>query len=105
MLDAIFYIADWVSSGIYDFVVELFAWGLIKMEKAYWFMKLETLKFAWDIAKEILDDLNITAAINQAWGRLDSETLAWFSFFKIPEALNTLITAVVTRFVLARIGW
>jgi hypothetical protein len=71
--------------------------------KAYLISEIEfkifMLKFAWDVAKELLTSLNISPLIASAWSQLDSRVLQFITFFRIPEGINLLISAYTTRFV------
>lgn len=99
------YFVVWFSEGIYDFIVEIYAWGIIKVEQFKWWWLKESLIFAWDIAHQLLIDLNISSKLTAAWSSLDSDTLGWLSFFRIPECINVLLNAAATRFVMSRMGF
>lgn len=96
---------DFIHTGIYDFFVKWFAeavkWAVIAGIK----IKIAALKFAWDIASEILTSLNISEHINSAFSAIDSRTMSLMGAMKIPEAINFLLSAHVTKFVLKFIGF
>lgn len=103
--DYLTYLVFWLSEGIYDFIVSAFAWLIIKVEQFKWWWLKESLIFAWDIGSQILKDLDISSKLNSAWSSLDSDTLKWLSFFRVPECINVLLNAGATRFVMARLGF
>ena len=97
-------IEDFRSTGIYQFFVEWFA-ELMKWFYVGWYKsKLMALTFAWDVAQEILTSLNLSSAIESAFSMLDSKVSGVISFFRIPEALNLILSAYVTRMVLTFMG-
>lgn len=97
-------IAMWLGDDIYDFVTKIFAWAI------EWYVvfllqgKIFLAKFAWDIAKNIMANIGLSQAINIAWGYLDSQIIGYLTFFRLPEAINILFQALVTKFVLRIIG-
>ncbi|MFZ4504421.1 MAG: DUF2523 family protein [Methylovulum sp.] len=90
----------WFTNGIYEFFSQWFAafvlWSTLTMIKFQLFM----VGFAWDIAQQILVELNISAALSSAWSMLDSNILDALTFFNVPDAINVLMSARVTRYVL-----
>lgn len=95
---------DFIQTGIYDFFVEWFAefviWSTVSMLK----FKLMAMAFAWDVAQEVLTQLNISSALSLAWSQIDSGVLNALTFFNIPDAINIILSARVTRFVLNFMG-
>lgn len=93
-------IGGFVTSGIYELLVWLFAKLIEKLTIGWLDMVLWALPFAWDAAKQIMLDLNLNALIQTAWGDLDSNLLALATVLRIPDAVNVLISAFFTKFVL-----
>lgn len=81
----------------YDAMVQLVSSIIIKMMES----SVMLVKFSWDVAKQILTDLGVTQLIDHAWNSLESETLKVMKYMRIPEALDIILSARVTRFVLA----
>lgn len=104
-IDAIQYFLDWTSTGIYEFteqaLKEATAWYVVGVVKA----KIYMIGFAWDVAKIVLQNIGLSQFINATWGNLSPQLIGYLTFFKVPDALNVLIQAYVTRFVLNIIGW
>lgn len=98
-------ILNWLNDGSYSFVTEFIAYAMIQM--TIW--KIEfmawSVQFSWGIAQAILDQLNISALLDQAFASLDSYILGWVTYLKIPEAVNTLISGFVGKMVMRMMGW
>lgn len=95
---------DFFQTGIYDLITEWFAAFLVWSTVHALQFKLMMLVFAWDVAQQVLDQLNIGAALQAAWGQLDNTLLNVLTFFNIPDAINVIVSARMTRFVLNFIG-
>lgn len=93
-------ISDFFQVGIYEWFKETAAYFMQTL--IIWWIKCQIwgITFAWEIAGNILQALNINAQINAAFGGLPPQVISGMQFFKIPEGLNLLITAGMTRFVL-----
>lgn len=91
---------EFMNSGFYELVTEVLAvitqYYVIGLIEA----KIFFIGIAWGIAENILVNLQLSQMINDAWGALDSDLIAYLTFFRLPEALNIIIQASVTRFVL-----
>lgn len=99
------WLIDFFNTGIYlffeDLLKEAVAWLVIsKIEFQIW-----SLGFSWDVAKTIMFNLNVSGYIQSAWSSLDGRTLGYLTFFRVPDALNLLIQAYITRITLAVMGW
>ncbi|WP_417584874.1 DUF2523 family protein [Nitrincola sp.] len=91
---------EWLNSGIYGFFTELSAYFIKQSVLGYFQFLYVMIPFAWGIAQSILNDLNLSSHLNSAFSSLGSDVLGYLTFFNIPEALNTVISAYVTKFVL-----
>lgn len=91
---------EFMNSGFYELVTEVLSvftqYYLIWLIEA----KIFFISIAWGVAQNLLINLELSQHINDAWGALDSKLLSYLTFFRLPEALNILIQASVTRFVL-----
>lgn len=95
---------DYIQNGLYDFFTEWFAAFVIWSTVAEVKFKLFAIQFAWDVAQNILAQLNISSALAAAWSSIDSDLLNALTFFNIPDAINVILSARVTRFVLNFMG-
>ena len=104
MLDALTSIVDFLTTGIYDFIIALMAWLTIKITVWWFSIKIASISFFWEVVAEMLAQLNMSDFINELWGQLDSSLLATLTYFRLPEALNMVLNARVTRFVMSLWG-
>lgn len=95
---------DWITAffttGIYDLITAAFAslieWLLLaKLQFMLWI-----IKFAWGVAQTLIMSLGVSAALQSAWGSLDSQVLAALMFFRVPDAINLILGGFGTRFVM-----
>lgn len=93
-------ILEFLAHGIYDFAVWAFAKIVEQLTIGYLNFMLWALPFAWSVAKQIMIDLNLSELISQAWVSLDSQVLGLATLFRIPEAINLIVSAYFTKFVL-----
>lgn len=104
LFDLVQTITDFLKNGIYQFFVDLFAYILVWWHK----LKLQSLIFmvqiSWDIASQIMQDLNITGFLNNMYTHIDNQILNVMLYFRIPEALNTIINAYLTRYIFRFLG-
>ena len=96
-------VTDWLNNDIYGFFYETFvsitSWFVIWMVEA----QIVFMKFSWDVAREVLITLNISATLESAWSGIDSATMGYLTFFRLPECLSILINAGATRLVMTMI--
>jgi hypothetical protein len=93
-------IYEFISSGIYSFAVDAFKafveYSTLAMIKS----SIWSLGFAWDVAKGILQDLNLSSHIQSAWSSMPSAASGALAYFRVPEVINNLATGVVMRYVM-----
>jgi hypothetical protein len=97
-------ITDFRETGIYNFFVQWFAEFMKWFYVGWYKSKLMAITFAYDVAQEILTSLNLSSQIDSAFGMLDSKVVGVISFFRIPEGLNIIFSAYMTRMVLTFMG-
>lgn len=105
LIEGIQFILDWLNNGIFlffdEFFKQLVAWLVVaKLQFMLW-----TLQFSWGVASTIIVNLNLGAYIQQAFASLDSQLLGYLNFFKIPESINLILQAYITRLTLTVMGW
>lgn len=93
-------ISKFFTDGIYNFFVELWAWFVVKFSVAWIEFQIAAMKFAWDIAKQIVVDLGLAEKVNAAWSGLPAQIYSTAAFFRLPDAFNMILNAGITRFVL-----
>lgn len=96
---------DFTSHGIYALLTQFTAWFIKWYMVAMWNAKLAALTFSWGVAQELITSLNLSDLLDTAWGALESRTLSMLVFFRIPEAVNIILSAAVTKFVIRFLGF
>ena len=95
--------AEWFGNGMYHAADNLFqriaAWVIVWMIEAKLFM----LQIGMELSELFINSLGISQAINNAFNSLDSNIAALVMFLRIPEAINILLSAYTTRFVMSLI--
>ena len=104
MIDFFKYIADFISSGIYDLLTQFTAYIISQMSIAMITFKISALTFFWDVAAQVLDDFGVGNYISALFGYLPADFKSVVDFFGIPAAMQTLINAFATRYILNFVG-
>lgn len=63
-------------------------------------LQLEAIEFSWLVAREIIADLRFSETLNTLLGNLSPNTRAMIGILNIDFALEALLTARITRFVM-----
>lgn len=97
IFDGIMALVDFFSSD-----GEASIWARIAAHIYIWWLqvKIAGLAFTWQVAGAMLNQLGVTQMIANAWAGVDSQSLQLFTALRVPDSLNILIQAWVTRFVL-----
>lgn len=104
IFDLIANIWEWLSSGIYEYTVEFMSFLVAALLKAYFASMYAMVNFSWDIAQDLLDDLQITQYINGMYSHFNNQILDVLLYFRLPEFTNTLVSAYVTKYVFSFLG-
>lgn len=93
-------ISDFFTTGIYTFFEEAAKYFVTTL--LIWWVKSQIwgISFAWEVGQSLLSAFNVSSHISSAFGALSSEVMAGITFFRVPEAVNILLSAGATRFVL-----
>lgn len=98
IIEAINRFFEFSSSGIFDFIhslaVQLQYYFVIWSIKA----KVFFLSVSWEVAKTLLSNFGISTLLNNAWSSFDSELVSYLTLLKVPEGLNIIIQAYITKF-------
>lgn len=93
-------IDGWFGEEIYNFATWAFSQLVQYIILASIKFQILAVTFAWDVASQLLADLNISSFISEAWGSIPGDLSSVLGFFGVPEAVNILISALGTKFVL-----
>lgn len=93
-------IDGWFGEEIYNFATWAFSHLVQYLTLAAIKFQILAVTFAWDVASQMLSDLNISSFIAEAWGAIPGDLSSALGFFGVPEAVNILISALGTKFVL-----
>lgn len=103
ILDALTWITDFasgVSGLIVDFVYQAFTWCAAKAFILWCESKIWMLGVAWDIASQVLRDLNVGSEVANAFGALPANMQSTASWLRVPEGINLVLNALTTKLVL-----
>lgn len=96
-IEAIF---EFLNSGLYAFVTETLKY-LIGWVVIFWIqIKIFSLSFFWGVAGVVIDNMGITSVIDSAWDSLPPDLVKFLTRYKIPQALDLVIHAALTKFIL-----
>lgn len=91
---------DWLTDGLYDFAVWVFRGYVEFATLGALKFKLFVLTFAWDVAKAILVDLEVSTRLQALYDLLPPSVAVNITAMRIPEGVGLILTAYVTRYVL-----
>lgn len=93
-------ISDFFTTDIYTFFEEASDYFIVSLLIWWLKAKLMALEMAWDIAQQVLDAFQISARISAAFGILPASAMSIVNFFRFPEAVNLIVGAAATRWVI-----
>lgn len=69
----------------------------------YFEIKLHAFKFAATLAQALIQNVGLANTIQMAWSSIDSRIVSVLNYCRVPDALNLILSAYVTRFILAMV--
>jgi len=88
---------DFMDSGIYEFVKSL----LVVITKAsIWTaiqFKIVMIDVAYEVVQEVITDSGAAQLVSSAWASIPADVQSTLAFFKIPQGLTLLFSAIPTR--------
>jgi len=96
------YIVDFLVA-IADFFTQAFVFFIAKLTIWYWELKISSVKMVYSIASQVLADVNVSSYLASAFSNSDLMQLA--TSCRIPEAINIVLSAMLTKFILRFLGW
>lgn len=89
---------DFMQSGIYTFVRDMFVVGTKAAIYSYFTAMLFLVDVAFTTATDIINNLGIASAVKSAFSALPAPISSGLSYFGVPQALNIIFSALSTRF-------
>ena len=97
------YFADFwlvITEGVPSLFVRIGAWIFEAAIYLQLLLYFESIKFAWSVAKLVLEDLSISSTLGTFFSALPPTVRAILIDIRIPDAINVILNAFVTRAVL-----
>lgn len=69
----------------------------------YFEIKLAAFKFAAHLAEGVIQNVGLSNVIQSAWSSIDSRIVSVLNYCRVPDALNMILSAYVTRFILGMV--
>lgn len=92
-------------NDIYNLSVQVTAWIAVKMAIQWVEFKLFMLMFSWDVAREILINLQFSDLISSSFNNLPESVRDILLYLHFDKGLSVMTQAFVTRFMLNIFGW
>ncbi|MDU7311267.1 MULTISPECIES: DUF2523 family protein [Aeromonas] len=92
-------------NDIYNLAVQVTAWISVKLAIQWVEFKLFMLMFSWDVAREILINLQFSDLISQSFNNLPASVRDILLYLHFDKGLSVITQAFVTRFLLNMFGW
>lgn len=102
--DSIVSLANDITTRFDEGIYGILAWAFAKFLKVYVLAQIKFMIFAigfsWATAKALIQDMGIMPALNQALSAISPDVAAFLTIMGFDSALNIIVTAYVTKFVL-----
>ncbi len=89
-----------ITEGVPNMLVRLGAWAFEAAVYLKFMLYLESIKFAWSVAKLVLEDLSISSTLSSFFSALPPTARAILVDIRFPDAVNVILNAFVTRAVM-----
>jgi hypothetical protein len=103
---------EWLSeffgaffNDIYNLAVQFSAWIVVRLALQWVEFKLFMLNFTWDVAKQVLLNIEFSAMLSSSFNLLPTELRGMLLYLHFDKGLAILSQAFVTRFMLNMMGW
>lgn len=92
-------------NDIYNLAVQVTAWISVKLAIQWVEFKLFMLMFSWDVAREILINLQFSDLISSSFNSLPASVRDILLYLHFDKGLSVITQAFATRFILNIFGW
>lgn len=89
-----------LETDVPDFITRFFAWFIEWIILAKLTVEYETIKFSWAVSKQVIENFQIGSKIAAASSALPRDVQAALVDMRAFDALNVVIQAYVSRFVM-----
>ncbi|WP_440053035.1 DUF2523 family protein (plasmid) [Pseudoalteromonas sp. T1lg65] len=100
MNDFVSDIWDFLDTDLPNFITRFFAWFVEYATLLRLKIELETIKFSWQVSKNIIENFQIASRITSAANQLPADVRAALVDMRAFDALNVVIQALITRYVM-----
>jgi hypothetical protein len=90
-----------IDHGLYEIIGNVLKFFIAAVALFQLELKMAALELAAESADKILSAFNISGSIQSTLDNLDPQMSSIITFFKIPEAINLLLSAHLTRFIMS----
>lgn len=101
MLEFLNAVLSFIDHDLYEMLVQFLSLMIQSFVAMLYEWFYQIIHLAWDVARDILSDLGISQLIGSMFSHFDSQVLDLMLYFRVPEMINTVITAYVTRYVMS----
>lgn len=103
--DFLQFVSDWMTGnspdgGLTGWWKKAVTWMVAEFFILWIRGKIWALTVGWDAAKLIINQLNVSGLLNNAWNLLPSDIASAGRYFQIPWAINFILQCYVTRLVI-----
>lgn len=98
-------ILQFLTGELYELMVQITSFLFIKASIAWLDMKLFIIEFSWDVSQDVITQLGLADAVESAFALLDSTIANFAGFLGIPEAINIILGAHLTKSVMRFFGF
>lgn len=92
-------------NDLYNLTVQVAAWIAVKMAIQWVEFKLFMLMFSWDVAREILINLQFSDLISSSFNSLPDSVRDILLYLQFDKGMSVITQAFVARFMLNIFGW
>jgi len=97
------YIIDFVFVGLYLILTDLIVFLTKHLMLLVFNLAIILVTFIWDVGNGLMNELNLSQELSDAYGGFDSEILYYLTVLRVPECINNLLTGLATHFILSLI--
>jgi len=98
-------IGAFLTGGLYDLLKSFASWFLVTATIEFIHFKIWFMQFSWDVAKDIITGFGFTEKLNAAIVGFDARLSYFLTACRIPESVNIVFTAYVSKYVMRFYGF